>query len=270
MKDFTFSAYKALLSRIIDKNYFILTFKDYIYLIKKNNLDIHSGIKQETLLPQKIVIFRHDVDRIPANSLRMAHLENKMGIRSTYFFRYTNNIFKPDIIKEISLLGHEIGYHYEDLVTAKGDYEKAISLFKQHLNAFREIINIQTICMHGSPLSKWNNINLWDKYKYHDYGIILEPYIDIDYSEFFYITDTGRRWNNSTSNIRDTVNSTFNITLKNTKHFISLIEENELPNKLIINIHPHRWFESGFMWYREFIIQNAKNVIKKGINTFRR
>ena len=53
---------------------------------------------------------------------------------------------------------------------------------------------VKTICMHGSPLSKWDNRDLWKRYNYRDYGIIAEPYFDVDFDEVFYITDTGRRW----------------------------------------------------------------------------
>jgi len=35
------------------------------------------------------------------------------------------------IIKEIASYGHEIGYHFDDLSIAKGDYNKAIELFSQ-------------------------------------------------------------------------------------------------------------------------------------------
>jgi hypothetical protein len=47
---------------------------------------------------------------------------------------------------------------------------------------------------------------LWKRYNYRDFGIIAEPYFDIDCDEVFYITDTGRSWNNSTASVRDKVN----------------------------------------------------------------
>jgi len=55
------------------------------------------------------------VDRKPGNALKMARLEDEMGIRATYFFRTIPHTFKPEIIKEVSGMGHEIGYHYEDM-----------------------------------------------------------------------------------------------------------------------------------------------------------
>ena len=61
--------------------------------------------------------------------------------------------------------------------------------------------------MHGSPISKWDNRKLWERYNYRDYGVNVEPYFDINYGRVFYITDTGRAWNNKNTNFRDTVDS---------------------------------------------------------------
>ena len=90
---------------------------------------------------------RHDTDRKPENALRMAVLEHELGIQSTYYFRFPYT-FKPDIIGKIHDLGHEVGYHYEVLSKARGDYEKAVELFEQELSEFREIVDVKTICMH--------------------------------------------------------------------------------------------------------------------------
>jgi len=46
------------------------------------------------------------------------------------------------------ILGHEIGYHYEVLSKANGDYETAVELFEQELSEFRKITDVKTICMH--------------------------------------------------------------------------------------------------------------------------
>ena len=68
--------------------------------------------------------------------------------------------------------------------------------------------HVKTICMHGSPLSKWDNRDLWKKYDYRDFGIIAEPYFDVDFDEVFYLTDTGRRWDGDKVSVRDKVKGT--------------------------------------------------------------
>lgn len=93
--------------------------------------------------------------------------------------------------------------------------------------------------MDGSPLSKFDNKDLWRagelekgrkgelakgrvgelekgragekvlnnhaSYHYSDFGIIGEPYYDMDFDDFFYLTDTGRRWDGWKVSIRDKV-----------------------------------------------------------------
>ncbi len=59
--------------------------------------------------------------------------------------------------------------------------------------------------MYGSPLSKYDNKLLWKYYNYKDFGIIGEPYFDVDFSKVLYLTDTGRRWNGDRVSIRDKV-----------------------------------------------------------------
>ena len=65
-------------------------------------------------------------------------------------------------------------------------YSEAFRDFKENLEKLRKLYPVKTICMHGSPLSKWDNRDLWTKYDYRDFGIIGEPYFDVDFNEVFY------------------------------------------------------------------------------------
>jgi hypothetical protein len=145
----------------------------------------------------------------------------------------------------------------------KGDYVKAIKHFEYHLSELRRFYPSKTICMHGSPMSKWDNRKIWEEYNYRDYGIIAEPYFDVDYTKTLYITDTGRSWDNSEFNIRDRVNSGFDLNINSTHHLIELFKEGKMPKNVIINTHPQRWFNPGLNWYKELIMQNLKNTIKR-------
>ena len=143
--------------------------------------------------------------RKPGNAFKMARLKDESEIRATYFFRTIPHTFKPEIIKEIADLGHEIGYHYENLTTCGGDLGLAIDDFRLNLEKLRKLYPVKTICMHCSPLSKWNNRDLWEKYDYRDFGIIAESYFDVDFKEVLYLTDTGRRWDGERVSVRDKV-----------------------------------------------------------------
>ena len=245
-RDFTIDIYTELLRGLRHQGYEFQTFRDYL----KNPLE-------------KVVILRHDVDKKPENSLRFAEIEHEKGLRASYFFRAVPESLHVDKLLAIKALGHEIGYHYEDMDPAKGDPGKAIKSFEDNLQKLRKLAPIDTICMHGSPLSKYDNKDLWQHYDYHEYGIIGEPYFDLDYGKIFYITDTGRKWNNRDASIRDKVNSPFEIEVKSTQHFIELIKAGKMPEKMMINTHPQRWNDEVVPWVVELVSQTVKNRIKK-------
>lgn len=162
-------------------------------------------ISSDGITSQKAIILKHDVDRLPENAVKMASMENLAGTKSSYYFRTIPAVYNEKSILAVAALGHEIGYNYEDLSLCRGDIELAIKSFESNLMKFRNICPVKTICMHGSPLSKYDNKKIWEKYDDRDYGVITDPSFDIDYDEVFYITDTGRSWNNTNVSIRDKV-----------------------------------------------------------------
>ena len=243
--DFTLNTYHNLLKAIMDAGYAIQSFEDFIQKPKEN-----------------VVVLRHDVDRLPKNALKMALIENEMGCKASYYFRVIPHVFDEKIIEQCVALGHEVSYHYEDMTICNGDVDKSFEHFKEKLELFRKYYPAKTICMHGSPLTKWDNRDLWKKYDYRDLGVIAEPYFDVDYQKVFYITDTGRQWQNDSSNVRDKVNSGYDISIHISDHLMKLFQNGSLPNQVIINTHPHRWFDFGPGWVKELVMQNVKNVAK--------
>ena len=128
--------------------------------------------------------------------------------------------FDEKVILKIAGLAHEIGYHYEDmdLVSSRFKaqssklkeeelFDHALLSFETNLKKLREIYPVKTICMHGSPRSRFDNKAIWKKYNYRDYGIVGEPYFDIDFMKVLYLTDTGRRWDGDKVSVRDKVDS---------------------------------------------------------------
>ena len=71
------------------------------------------------------------------------------------------------------------------------------------MEKFRNVVEIKTISIHGSPMSPYDNKAIWSKYDYKILGIIAEPYFDLDFNTIYYITDTGRRWDGHLFNVRD-------------------------------------------------------------------
>ena len=218
-------------------------------------------------ISEQYLLMRHDIDRMPMNALNIARIENEFGIKSTYYFRKNNNVFCPEILREIEDMGHEIGYHYEVLSKTKEDYEKAIDLFEKELAEFRKICDIKTICMHGRPLSRYDNRDLWKNYDFRDFGIIGEAYLSCG-NEVNYYSDTGRSWS-SKNNIRDIMpGNKKTIIADTTDDIIDLIKNNKLDNIYILT-HPERWSSNNFNWVISYLNDFIFNTGKKTLTMLR-
>jgi hypothetical protein len=257
--DFTIKKFSELLNGFINNGYTFQSLEDFI-----------------NRPAEKVVILRHDVDKAPLLSLQTAKLENSKGIKGSYYFRSVSQSNDPAIIKKIAALGHEIGYHYEDVArcAVRGmRYEEeaivklAIESFRENLDQLRKIVPIKTICMHGSPMSRWDSRILWKYYNYHDFGIIGEPYFDIDFDKVLYLTDTGRKWNGDKSSVRDKVVQEKFLALKQrlrtTDNILAALSAKEMPSQIMMTVHPQRWSESLFSWLWQYGTQTLKNIIKR-------
>jgi hypothetical protein len=293
MFDFTLTTYNHLLNNLSNQGFSFLTFSEFL-----------SGSTS------KVIMLRHDVDKLPDYSLKFATTQAELGIMGTYYFRAVPGLWDERIIKKIANFGHEIGYHYEDLsfawakLKAQGTGHKAqeeelereiveigLQSFKKNLEQLRNIVPIKTICMHGSPMSKWDSRLLWKYYNYRDFGILGEPYFDIDFNEVMYLTDTGRCWDGDSVNIRDKAQgtglraqgkdnpapSTEQLEAKRRSrlcgaapfpHFqstfdiIKAAEQGKLPDKSMMTFHPQRWTDRPGPWVKELLWQNTKNAVK--------
>ena len=257
MRDFSLDIYRELLETLQHAGYSFITYAEYCK---------GEGRKAKG---DKYIILRHDVDAKPLNSVRTAQIEHELGIHATYYFRVgkTSNI--PDVIRKIVELGHEIGYHYEDMSLNHGDMEAAWRHFKTWLRYFRTYYPVETICMHGAPTSKWDSKDLWKEHDYKSKGIIGEPYLDTDFSDVFYLTDTGRCWDGYKISVRDKIPVYQDLwTAKGwvwhtTWQLLRAIEKNQLPKHVMITTHPQRWTNNAKSWYEERISQALKNLVKR-------
>jgi hypothetical protein len=244
--DFTCRKYNELLRALQNTGYAFRTFESFC-----------QGDQEG-----RFVILRHDIDARPSHACRFAKIEHALDVQATYYFRIVRESNNPEAIQFIASLGHEIGYHYEDLTLAKGDPAKAIELFAEHLHYFQQFYPIKTISMHGSPTSPYDNRDIWKTFDYHTWGIIGEPYFDVDFQHVAYLTDTGRRWNDTKSNRRDKVVSPYRFNLKTTDEIIHAIKLEQLPDKVMITTHPQRWNDNTLKWLQELVMQQIKNKIK--------
>ncbi len=264
--DFIIKKHQQLLQALQAADYHFITFRDYC-----------EGHRYD-----KMVILRHDVDLLPQHSLRFAKVQAALGVHGSYYFRAVPESWDEAVIKEISSLGHEVGYHYECLTTCGGDMAAGIQDFEKHLKALRQLAEVKTLCMHGSPLSPYDSKDLWKEHSYRDYGLIGEPYFDADFNDLFYLTDTGRRWDGWKVSVRDKVAQQEEwvkqgLVFHSTEDIIDAVQKGrslststalsnhgvEVPDRVMFTFHPQRWNASFLPWAKELVLQNAKNLIKR-------
>lgn len=258
MRDFSLDIYRDLLETLQKQGYALISYSDYC----RN--DVITGLRDH-----KFVILRHDVDAKPQNSLRTAQIEHSIGAKATYYFRVGKESNNPEVIRAIVKLGHEIGYHYEDMSLCNGNPQSAFTHFQTWLEYFRQYYAVETICMHGAPTSKYDSKDLWKHYGYKELGIIGEPYLDTDFSDVFYLTDTGRCWDGYKVSVRDKIPgfqdawTAAGLTWHTTPELINAIENGKLPAHVMITTHPQRWTNNTVEWLHEAVMQSLKNCIKR-------
>ena len=248
--DFTLKKYRDLVSALKDVGYDFVSYADYA-----------EGRRAE-----RLVVMRHDVDRSMNRALRMAQVERKLGVKASYYVR-EKFLMEKEMIGQLADMGHEIGYHYEELVTERGDVNKAYARFVRNIKLLRQLADVRTITMHGSPMSGIDSKEMWHEYDYRELGLIGEPQLDVDWGEMVYLTDTGRSWNGV--NRRDKVTERTlawkaeGWVYETTDDMIKAVQEGRFPTRVMMTTHPQRWTDNMCEWMRELVMQRVKNVIKR-------
>lgn len=250
--DFTHVKYTELCKAIRGSKYRVVTFKEFFMQ------DCKTGY---------LIIMRHDVDNDARFALDLARLEYQFGIRATYYFRIGNKAYNPSIIDKIASYRHEIGYHYETVDKTKGDLKSAIQLFSDELSMLRQKYDIKTACMHGNPLTRFDNKKIWELCALHDFDLVGEPYLSLDYNKFLYFSDSGRTWLGDRFKIKDKVGASYSnsIRIKKTDDLIKLIAGGNY-EKICVLTHPSRWNNNTrdflIRWLADFIINTGKRFIQ--------
>ena len=159
------------------KKYSIGTLKEFHKLQKK----------------QKFIILRHDVDFSLDYALKLANLENKHDVRSTYFVllhsQYYNALSNHNIsiINKISELGHEIGLHYDTEFMPKSSKKINEQILKE-IAIISDIIGMKvvSIAQHNVTISPVLNPN-----KIKGFMNTQDPEIS---KMSVYISDSVQKW----------------------------------------------------------------------------
>lgn len=140
--NFTYNHYKECINLGKELGLCFFSMHDFLNEKPKNNF----------------IVMRHDVDLSLKHALRMAEVEESLDINSTYFIR-TDGVFNPfdgknlEMLKRISKLGHEIGFHYEF------KHESLANFKKYFLNNKKKFETLLGKKIYGAALHKTKKIN---------------------------------------------------------------------------------------------------------------
>lgn len=175
-KDFTLNHYIEILSLLKTSHEFISF--DAIINSSKN-----------------FVLNRHDVDFSVENALKIAQIENKFDVKSTYFIMLHSEFYsfleKKNLvlIKEINRLGHDIGLHFDSQfynIKDKQDLENKI-IFEKDILEFYLDTNIKSFSFHNP-----SNFDL--KFTDFKYGGLVNTYADFIQNKTEYCSDSNGYW----------------------------------------------------------------------------
>ena len=96
-------SYRQLVTSFLEKGYSFVLFPEL------------TSTKQQ-------IVMRHDIDFNCQYALRMAEVESRLGIRSTFFFQVASDSYNPfsaknrESIQQIQRLGHAISLHFDPTI----------------------------------------------------------------------------------------------------------------------------------------------------------
>jgi hypothetical protein len=131
-----------------------------------------------------VLLLRHDVDQAPRSALKMADIEQRLGVRASWYFRWRTA--HPAVVTELRRRGGTIGLHYETLTrrllaeTGERDPAELLAACRSELREeiasfIRQFGRIRSVCAHGdtrAPAAR--NLDLLAGQDPRAYGVDLD------------------------------------------------------------------------------------------------
>ena len=139
------------------------------------------------------IILRHDVDVSLEAALKIAEIENELGICSTFFILFHAELYNPfslnssKIISKLIQMGHKIGLHYHNTFFLENNLEpsktitKELELMESHYNT-----SIKVISSHDPEINKKISLKLIKD--------VVDAYSDEFIKNRKYLSDSVQNW----------------------------------------------------------------------------
>ena len=172
---FTYESYKRMIELLRTHGYEFAGYHDY-----EGN--------------EKCVILRHDIDNSIEKAVRLAEIENEIGVRSTYFVLLTSDFYNVASakslagLKRIADLGHGIGLHFDEIAYPEESRNDVPGLIKREADILGQVLgmHIRSVSMHRP-----SKATLAADYKIPG---LVNSYGQTFFHDFKYLSDSRRRW----------------------------------------------------------------------------
>lgn len=173
---FTLYHYEEICKKILESDYRVVFFND----------DVDKS--------DKVIIIRHDVDLSLEKCLKIAEIEKRYNIKSTFFIRLSSpfyNIFEmtnSNIINEIMRMKHQIGLHFDESLYKIKNLDDMNKFISKEARIIENYIGkrIYSVSMHRPSKLMLNQYNELDHY--------INTYNKKFFKEFYYISDSRMMW----------------------------------------------------------------------------
>ena len=210
------------------------------------------------------LFIKHDVEDRLDRAVSMGLIEAKMGHRATYYFQADLVASEEGrtAVQELAALGHEVGYHYDVLDAADGDYDAALEDFDRCLGMFANMgMPVSTVCPHGNPTKlrqgwKSNKDFFRNPIVRARYPNILDIVVDFPNlcPEGIYISDAGfqlRIINHIATNDQSNETAIADGQPVAWGGLSSILGDAKC---LVLSVHPHRLEHSAFRLYSRRVV----------------
>jgi SAM-dependent methyltransferase len=160
--------YRSFLSTALDEGYDVVALEDWV----------RGDFSPST----RTLVLRHDVDQHPRSALRMLAVEEELGVRATWYFRWRTA--HPSVVERVRATGAGVGLHYETLTRLALERDlpagqaprlipEARRCLRAEIAAFEARFGpIRSVCPHGDTRAPdVRNASLLEGEDCHAYGV---------------------------------------------------------------------------------------------------
>ena len=168
------------------------SYAEMIKLLRENEYSIADYHNCDDY--KQVAVLRHDVDNDLGQALEFAKLEQKLGVRSTYFVLLSSNFYNvfshksQVIINQIIGMGHAVGLHFDETkypISSDEDFEKYV---RYELDLMGKIVQGRdySLSMHRpSKMILEKNI---------DFSPAINSYSQKFFRDYKYLSDSRMQW----------------------------------------------------------------------------